>query len=289
VNNKTKPKEGEQKASTNQFITEMPGVGQAPTTGTPSVVSRRRASDMPGAPGQMPDSGAGATTNNDPNNPSAWSSDPTSSTGSSGTQQSGGYYSSPYAGGSGSSSYSGSYGVGSSNQVANSQTGGSVGSSLQAGRGSATQGSNTAIQMIQNILTSARPIGSQLNDQTTSGSLASGSTGNSLAQGGGLGTPASSLSSGGGEVIGAQIAGVASKLEADSIKSYNDHSKYNEWEFIYDRTKDKSLALGLSMSGGKLPGSTTGSTTGSGSSSTFGSSSFGSSSGSSSTFSSTTR
>jgi hypothetical protein len=39
-------------------------------------------------------------------------------------------------------------------------------------------------------------------------------------------------------VIGAGIAGVASKKESDSIKSVNDHTKYNEWEFVYDIAKD---------------------------------------------------
>ena len=39
-------------------------------------------------------------------------------------------------------------------------------------------------------------------------------------------------------VIGAGIAGVASKKESESIKTINDHTKYNEWEFVYDITKD---------------------------------------------------
>ena len=38
--------------------------------------------------------------------------------------------------------------------------------------------------------------------------------------------------------IGAGIAGVASKSEGEGIKSYNDHTKYKEWEFIYDPRKD---------------------------------------------------
>ncbi len=36
---------------------------------------------------------------------------------------------------------------------------------------------------------------------------------------------------------GAGIAGVASKSEAAGIKLYKDHSKYKEWEFIYDRDR----------------------------------------------------
>lgn len=39
-------------------------------------------------------------------------------------------------------------------------------------------------------------------------------------------------------VVGAGIAGVASKKEGESIKTVNDRTKYNEWEFVYDITKD---------------------------------------------------
>jgi type II secretory pathway pseudopilin PulG len=37
---------------------------------------------------------------------------------------------------------------------------------------------------------------------------------------------------------GAGIGGVASKAELVGIKTYNDHKKYNEWEFLYDPRKD---------------------------------------------------
>jgi hypothetical protein len=36
------------------------------------------------------------------------------------------------------------------------------------------------------------------------------------------------------------LAGVASNLEADSIKVYNDRTKYNEWEFLYDPRLDRA-------------------------------------------------
>jgi hypothetical protein len=42
----------------------------------------------------------------------------------------------------------------------------------------------------------------------------------------------------GGMQIGPGIAGVATTVERRGIKIYNDKSKYNEWEFIYDLTKD---------------------------------------------------
>jgi len=38
------------------------------------------------------------------------------------------------------------------------------------------------------------------------------------------------------------IAGVASKVEKHSIKVYNERAKYNEWEFIYDFSKDRTGA-----------------------------------------------
>lgn len=38
------------------------------------------------------------------------------------------------------------------------------------------------------------------------------------------------------------IAGVASKVEKHSIKIYNERAKYNEWEFIYDFSKDTTGA-----------------------------------------------
>jgi hypothetical protein len=48
----------------------------------------------------------------------------------------------------------------------------------------------------------------------------------------------------GGATIGGGLAGVASKLEQEGIKSYNDHTAYNEWEFVYDMTKDPARGAG---------------------------------------------
>ena len=44
-------------------------------------------------------------------------------------------------------------------------------------------------------------------------------------------------------VIGGGIAGVASKREQEGIKIYNEKKKYNEWEFVYDISKDKSRVV----------------------------------------------
>jgi len=44
-----------------------------------------------------------------------------------------------------------------------------------------------------------------------------------------------------GNLMGGGIAGVASTAKSDAIMIYQDRSKYNEWEFVYDPTKEKPL------------------------------------------------
>ncbi len=68
---------------------------------------------------------------------------------------------------------------------------------------------NPATTMIQNILTNPRPV--------TAGAQ-----------------PA-------GRQIGGGIAGVASKSENPAIMVYNDRTNYNEWEFVFDYTKQQPL------------------------------------------------
>jgi hypothetical protein len=59
--------------------------------------------------------------------------------------------------------------------------------------------------------------------------------------------------------IGAGIAGVASKSEGEGIKIYHDHTKYKEWEFIYDPRKDLTMAGASAVSAfPQLPPSTPG-------------------------------
>jgi len=64
----------------------------------------------------------------------------------------------------------------------------------------------------------------------------------------------------GGTQIGGGIAGVASEAKDASIKVYgvqgNERKKYNEWEFVYDKSKDRGLA-GV-MSNGGVPGTPAG-------------------------------
>jgi len=53
--------------------------------------------------------------------------------------------------------------------------------------------------------------------------------------------------------VGGGIAGFASKVEAPSIKIYNERQKYNEWEFVYDMKKDKRM---LGQAAGQQQGMT---------------------------------
>ena len=54
--------------------------------------------------------------------------------------------------------------------------------------------------------------------------------------------PGSPLGGGGAQIAAGSIAGVASKVERHGIKIYNEREKYNEWEFIYDFSKDRTGA-----------------------------------------------
>jgi len=67
----------------------------------------------------------------------------------------------------------------------------------------------------------------------------------------------------GGQAQGMQIgsgsiAGVASTVERTGIKIYREMGKYNEWEFLYDPTQDKSGLLGMMQ--GQQQGQRTGQT-----------------------------
>jgi hypothetical protein len=49
----------------------------------------------------------------------------------------------------------------------------------------------------------------------------------------------------GGSTVGGGIAGVASKMEQEGIKTYNTRTAYNEWEFVYDMSKDTTRTGGM--------------------------------------------
>lgn len=93
--------------------------------------------------------------------------------------------------------------------------------------------------------------------------------------------PSSQPTSAGSQIATGSIAGVASKVERRGIKIYNERNKYNEWEFIYDFSKDRTGAgqlAGMMGSGQQQPGQQVTNTPGS--SGPFGSGGFGSSFGS---------
>jgi len=50
------------------------------------------------------------------------------------------------------------------------------------------------------------------------------------------------------------IAGVATKVEAEGIKVYNERTKYNEWEFIYDFSQDAGMLRQLTQGAPGQPG-----------------------------------
>jgi hypothetical protein len=113
------------------------------------------------------------------------------------------------------------------------QTPGTFGQAAAFGAGGASPGfgggagMNPAMQAIQNALTSGRPGGMQ-------GIPGMGGT----QMGGGMpGMPGM-----GGTQMGGGIAGVASEAKDPSIIVYNERKKYNEWEFVYDQSKDRGLA-----------------------------------------------
>ena len=76
-----------------------------------------------------------------------------------------------------------------------------------------------------------------------------------------------------GQMIGGGIAGVATKVEGEGIKIYNDRSKYKEWEFIYDLSKDTGMTGQRQVPQGQQQNGINGIGSGIGSSSPFGTSS----------------
>jgi len=97
---------------------------------------------------------------------------------------------------------------------------------LQPGTQPTANGSPAGAGLIGQLLTTPRPGG--LNGLSGSPAPAAANTGGTLQ------TAAAAPTIGGG------IAGVASKREQEGIKIYKDKTKYNEWEFVYDISKDQS-------------------------------------------------
>jgi hypothetical protein len=121
-----------------------------------------------------------------------------------------------------------------------------------------------AANMINQILTTPRPGGlpGMGNSQTIGGGVTGGPTtiGNGFGATPGatttstLGTPANGQPAQ-QQVMGGGIAGIASKVEQQGIKRYRDKKKYNEWEFVYDVSKDKTRTPQLPQAANQQPGS----------------------------------
>jgi hypothetical protein len=273
VNGKKKPAGN---GSVNTFITELPQVGGGDLTGgsAANVGLRRRASEQPGAPG-MPSTDSAVDLNGNPTAgggvnvplpigvdgrpvmpPSLTGGQPNSVPrlgngavplpGSAGGLSAGGYPNPTGVMGSGYPNPTGAFGgppvSGQPPAGGNPNIPGVVGPQ-------GAQGNNPAAAMIQNMLTSPRPGGypgaqagafppGQQPGAQTAGGLVGPQPQNGLQAGTGSSTVGAFAAPGG--AIGAGIAGVASKDEHEGIKVYNEKTKHNEWEFIYDYGKEST-------------------------------------------------
>ncbi len=119
----------------------------------------------------------------------------------------------------------------------------------------------SAANLINQLLTTPRPGGlNGLNGADPSAAPGAGG-GFGTGAGGGIGSANSPVQAGGvvgqvqpgmgGQTIGGGIGGFASKLEQEGIKTYNEKTSYDEWEFVYDISKDKSRGGGAGM--GQVP------------------------------------
>jgi hypothetical protein len=249
-----------QASAPNTFITELGPVGDT-GAGSAQAINpglRRRPSDG-GGPG-----------GGDPNSP--FPPDPSMQNGGNGAGFNGGSFSNPGLPNSGQSSGAlvadpGLNGPGNSVPPAGSLNAGSLNNdqnnpnsnpgALQPPSAGTNQNGTSAAAMIGQMLTGPRPGGPPpgifqnnnsgggdnggfpIPSNPTQATPGGGALGNSI------GTSAGG--SGAGQVLAGSFAGVASTAESPSIKIYNDHQKYNEWEFIYDYSKDVAKAAGLAV------------------------------------------
>jgi hypothetical protein len=129
-----------------------------------------------------------------------------------------------------------------------------------------TGGPTAAGNLINQLLTTPRPGG--LNGL---GGVQQGATvdanGNPIQNANGLGpaagnplsppsspTGAATPTPAAGQTIGGGIAGVASKLEQEGIKTYKKEKSYHKWEFVYDITQDPARTGGTVPQAAPPPG-----------------------------------
>jgi hypothetical protein len=105
----------------------------------------------------------------------------------------------------------------------------------------------SAANLINQILTTPRPGGlNGLNGNGTDPSAAA-PTGGAVSTGLTGGTVGQTQPGMGGQTIGGGIGGFASKFEQEGIKTYHEKTSYDEWEFVYDISKDKSRGGGAAQ------------------------------------------
>jgi hypothetical protein len=256
------------------FITELKMFGADTDAGTEGVniAARRRASDQAGAPGEAAGSGNGPVDNNVLNNSGNPPNPQAGNTGyngpvmvlPNGTIVPATTAGVPGAGGpSGNSPVPGAPGFGFGAPGAFGASGGAPLPSGVAIQQNALNGQNNvpalpgqqqppngAAGLINQILTTPRQggINGTPGMPGTGGTFgaAPNSPGTSLTAAP-AGTPTAAPA--GQQVIGAGLAGVASKREQEGIKTYNERTKYNEWEFVYDISKDPTKNPNANMAG----------------------------------------
>ena len=121
---------------------------------------------------------------------------------------------------------------------------------------------NPAADIINRILTTPSPYAMQAMQQAAAGQQSGASRGGVSFGGGPFTAPQLSGSTQQQQVGGAGIAGIASQLEAEGIKVYNDRTKYNEWEFTYDARQDPIAVRMMMMSNQQQGGPGRGAQTG---------------------------
>jgi type II secretory pathway pseudopilin PulG len=109
----------------------------------------------------------------------------------------------------------------------------------------------SAANLINQLLTSPRPGG-----LPGFGGPQTGSTLGGPAAPAAVPTAAPAAAANAPQTIGGGIAGIASKIELRGIKIYKDKKKYNEWEFVYDISKDPTRTA-VAPQAAPAPGTTT--------------------------------
>jgi hypothetical protein len=248
------------------FITELQPIGGGSGTGQAvNLATRRRPSDEAGAPGDPNNPGNNSGQSGDPGQPGAISgpvmvlpdgrivpATPTGAAPTSGQQQ--------QAGGTPQTGFPPGFqppsGVGV--QQGSNPFASVVPQPGQPGFQTTPNTANvpgappaSAANLINQILTTPRPGGlNGLSGNGTDPSAAgpTGATNSAGLTGGIVGQVQPGI---GGQTIGGGIGGFASKLEQEGIKTYNQRTSYDEWEFVYDISKDK--ARGGGAGAGQVP------------------------------------